>query len=40
MRASRELLEQLEGLVGNDAIEVLYAAPPASPGGAYSADGR
>jgi DNA polymerase-3 subunit alpha len=40
VRASRELLEQLEGLVGNDAIEVLYAAPAASPGGAYSADSR
>jgi DNA polymerase-3 subunit alpha len=40
VRASRELLEQLEGLVGSGALEVLYAAPPASPGGAYSADGR
>jgi DNA polymerase-3 subunit alpha len=40
VRASRELLEQLEGLVGSGALEVLYAAPPASPGGAFSADGR
>jgi DNA polymerase-3 subunit alpha len=39
VRASRELLEQLEGLVGNAGLEVLYAAPAASPGGAYSADG-
>jgi DNA polymerase-3 subunit alpha len=40
VRASRELLEQLEGLVGSGALEVLYAAPPVSPGGACSADGR
>ncbi|HUL46736.1 MAG TPA: DNA polymerase III subunit alpha [Steroidobacteraceae bacterium] len=40
VRASRELLEQLEGLVGSGALEVLYAAPPASPGGAFSADSR
>ncbi|HXZ60688.1 MAG TPA: DNA polymerase III subunit alpha [Steroidobacteraceae bacterium] len=40
VRASRELLEQLEGLVGSGAIEVLYAAPAATPGGALSADGR
>jgi DNA polymerase-3 subunit alpha len=40
VRASRELLEQLEGLVGSGALEVLYAGPAASPGGAFSADGR
>jgi DNA polymerase-3 subunit alpha len=40
VRASRELLEQLEGLVGSSALEVLYAGPAASPGGAFSADGR
>jgi DNA polymerase-3 subunit alpha len=40
VRASRELLEQLEGLVGSGGLEVFYAAPPASPGGAFSADGR
>jgi DNA polymerase-3 subunit alpha len=40
VRASRELLEQLEGLLGSGALQVLYAAPPASPGGAFSADGR
>jgi len=40
VRASRELLEQLEGLVGSGALEVLYAAPAASPGGVSSADGR
>jgi DNA polymerase III subunit alpha len=40
VRASRELLEQLEGLVGSGALQVVYGAPPASAGGAYSADGR
>jgi DNA polymerase III subunit alpha len=40
VRASRELLEQLEGLVGSGAVQVVYGAPPASAGGAYSADGR
>jgi DNA polymerase III subunit alpha len=40
VRASRELLEQLEGLVGTGALEVLYAGPSASPGGVFSADGR
>jgi hypothetical protein len=39
VRASRELLEQLEGLVGSGSLQVLYAAPAASPG-AFSADGR
>ncbi len=38
--AARELLEQLEGLLGSGALEVLYAGPAASPGGAFSADGR
>ncbi len=40
VRASRELLEQLEGLVGRDAVQVVYAAPPASSGSSFSADGR
>ena len=40
VRASRELLEQLEGLVGSGAVDVLYAGPAASPGEAFSADGR
>ena len=40
VRASRELLEQLEGLVGSGALQVVYGAPPASAAGAYSADGR
>jgi len=39
VRASRELLEQLESLVGSGALEVLYGTPPVSPGGAFSADG-
>ena len=40
VRASKELLEQLEGLVGSGALQVVYGAPPASAGGAWSADGR
>jgi DNA polymerase-3 subunit alpha len=40
VRASRELLEQLEGLLGRDAVQVLYAAPTAAAGGAFSADLR
>jgi DNA polymerase-3 subunit alpha len=39
VRASRELLEQLERLLGRDAVQVLYAAPPAA-AGAFSADRR
>ena len=37
VRASRELLEQLEALLGRDAVQVLYAAPAAAAGGAVSA---
>jgi DNA polymerase III subunit alpha len=40
VRASRELLEQLEGLVGRGALQVVYGAAAASVGGARSADGR
>src|SRR5437016_2555268 len=40
VRASRELLEQLEGLVGRGALQVLYGPPSASPGPSFSADGR
>jgi DNA polymerase III subunit alpha len=40
VRASRELLEQLEGLLGRDAVQVLYAAPPAAGSSAFSADLR
>jgi len=40
VRASRELLEQLEGLLGRDAVQVLYAAPPPATGNAFSADQR
>ena len=39
VRASRELLEQIEGLVGRDGVQVLYGAPPATPGASF-ADGR
>src|SRR5262249_35638462 len=38
VRASRELLEQLEGLLGRDAVQVLYGAPAAPAGNAVSAD--
>jgi DNA polymerase-3 subunit alpha len=40
VRASRELLEQLEGLVGRGALQVIYGPPPASPDSSFSADGR
>jgi DNA polymerase-3 subunit alpha len=40
VRASRELIEQLEGLLGSEAVQVVYGAPPASPGTTLSADGR
>jgi DNA polymerase III subunit alpha len=39
VRASRELLEQIEGLVGPDGVQVLYGAAPASAGASF-ADGR
>jgi DNA polymerase-3 subunit alpha len=39
VRASHELLEQLEGLMGRDAVQVVYAARPASGGASISADG-
>jgi DNA polymerase-3 subunit alpha len=38
VRASRELLEQLEGLFGAGAVQVVYAALPTAP--TFSADGR
>jgi DNA polymerase III subunit alpha len=40
VRASRELLEQLEGLFGAGTVQVIYGAPPAPAGAAFSADGR
>src|SRR6516164_9403204 len=40
VRASRELLEQLEGLLGRAAVQVLYAPPAAAAGAAFSADQR
>ena len=40
VRASRELLEQIAGLVGGDAVQVHYATGPAVPAGAISADAR
>ena len=38
VRASRELLEQLEGLLGPGAVQVVYAALPAA--ATFAADGR
>jgi DNA polymerase III subunit alpha len=38
VRASRELLEQLEGLIGRGAVQVMYGAPAAA--AASFADGR
>ncbi|HEY0768295.1 MAG TPA: DNA polymerase III subunit alpha [Steroidobacteraceae bacterium] len=40
VRASRELLEQLEGLLGRAAVQVVYGPPPASSGTSFYADGR
>jgi len=40
VRASRELLEQLEGLFGSGTVEVLYGAPAATPASSFSADGH
>jgi DNA polymerase-3 subunit alpha len=39
VRASRELLEQLEGLMGPEAVQVVYAAAPVPGGASISADG-
>ncbi|TLZ20558.1 MAG: DNA polymerase III subunit alpha [Gammaproteobacteria bacterium] len=40
VRASRELLEQLEGVLGRGALQVIYGPPAASPGPSFSADAR
>ncbi|MBV9724669.1 MAG: DNA polymerase III subunit alpha, partial [Gammaproteobacteria bacterium] len=40
VRASRELLEQLEGWLGRESVQVLYGAAPATAGNAVSADQR
>jgi DNA polymerase-3 subunit alpha len=40
VRASRELLEELEVLCGAGAVQVLYGAPQARNGATFSADGR
>ncbi|HTT44249.1 MAG TPA: DNA polymerase III subunit alpha [Steroidobacteraceae bacterium] len=39
VRASRELLEQLEALLGRGAVQVIYGAPSPAPGASF-ADGR
>ena len=39
VRASRVRLEQSEGLVGRDGVQVLYGTPPSAPGASF-ADGR
>ena len=40
VRPGQELIEQLEGLVGNGALQVVYAAPSGSPAGLAGAEGR
>jgi DNA polymerase III subunit alpha len=40
VRASRELLAELESLLGPDAVKIVYAAAPAPAGASFSADGR
>jgi DNA polymerase-3 subunit alpha len=40
VRASTELLEELEGLFGAGSVEVVYGAPPALAGASFTADGR
>jgi DNA polymerase-3 subunit alpha len=40
VRASRELLEQLEGLMGRGSVQVIYGAPAGAAAGASFADGR
>jgi DNA polymerase-3 subunit alpha len=40
VRASRELIEQLEGLLGSGGVQVVYGPPPAHAGSSFSADGR
>ncbi len=40
VRASRELLDKLEGLIGQGGVQVVYGAPPALSAAQASADGR
>ncbi len=40
VRAGAKLLEDLEGLFGAGSVQVIYGAPPALTGAAFSADGR
>src|SRR5207237_10463394 len=40
VRASRELLEQLEGVPGRGALQVIYGPPAASPRPPFAADAR
>ncbi len=40
VRAGAQLLEDLEGLFGAGSVQVIYGAPPAASGAAFSADGR
>jgi hypothetical protein len=39
VRASRELLEKLESLVGRGSVQVVYGAPPGGASASF-ADGR
>jgi DNA polymerase-3 subunit alpha len=40
VRVSRQLLEELEGLLGRGGLEVVYGGLPAGSGDSFSADGR
>jgi hypothetical protein len=36
VRASRELLEQLEALIGRGSVQVIYGTPAAAPGASFA----
>ena len=40
MKGSRELIEQLEGLFGREAVQIVHAPPASVLGASMSADGR
>jgi DNA polymerase-3 subunit alpha len=40
VRASRELLDKLEALVGHGGVEIIYGAPPGTSAQSFSADGN
>jgi DNA polymerase-3 subunit alpha len=40
VKASRELLEKLEGLMGRGGVQIIYGAPPGMTPQSFSADGK